>query len=385
MATDLITHADLRDLLRSRGPHRVSIYLPTRKAGPATRENPIRLKNLLRLAEEQLVASGMRPTSAKDLLRPGYEIEEVQEFRADLGNGLALFFDDHGMRRYRLPVETPELAVVSDRFDVKPLLSLLLEDAAYYLLALSMNETRAFRGHRFDIHELAIEGMPRSIEEALWPDDLEKQTQFRTAITAVSGRGDAVFYSSGDPAADRLKEDIARYFKMVDDAVVKAIQDGRAPLVLASVEYLQSIYRNVSSHKRILEDGIKGNPDRMSPERLAEEAWPLVREYYEAEREAEAERFGNLTGTGRTSTSVAEIVEAAAKGRVETLWVASGEERWGRLLPGGRAEEHDVQQPGDDDLLDIAAVETLANGGTAYVVERERVPGRGQVAAIFRY
>jgi hypothetical protein len=383
MSFDPVSRADLADLMRRKGPNKVSIYLPTFRSGPDTRENPVRLKNLLRQAEEGLVATGMRPTLARDMLRPGHEIEEVQEFQADLGDGLALFFDEAGMRKYRLPSAVPELCVVADRFDVKHLLRLVLDQAGYYLLALSMNETRAFRGHRLDIHELRIDDMPRSIGDALWADDPERQQQFRSASSGSSARG-AVFYGSGDSKSDRLKDDVASYLNLVDRAFVKAVEGDGSPLVLAAVGYLQPIYRSVSEYEPVLGEGVEGNPEQARPEELAHQAWPLVERFYEAARRAEADRFGNLTGTGKASTELPEIVAAAIKGRVDTLWVAAGEQRWGRLADG-KVVEHASQEPGDDDLLDIAAAEALANGGTVHVEDVERIPGGAQAAAILRY
>ena len=41
--------------------------------------------------------------------------------------------------------------------------------------------------------------------------------------------------------------------------------------------------------------------------------------------------------------------------------------------------------PGDEDLLDLAAIQTILNGGTVYVVEPEQVPGQTLLAAVFRY
>ncbi len=46
---------------------------------------------------------------------------------------------------------------------------------------------------------------------------------------------------------------------------------------------------------------------------------------------------------------------------------------------------HSEPQPGDEDLMDLAALHTLLNGGTVYAVMPEQVPGDTAVAAILRY
>ena len=64
-------------------------------------------------------------------------------------------------------------------------------------------------------------------------------------------------------------------------------------------------------------------------------------------------------------------------------------QQWGKLeTNGGDVKLHDAREPGDQDLLDLAAVETLAHAGKVYAVEPDRVPSPSAgsaVAAVFRY
>jgi hypothetical protein len=43
---------------------------------------------------------------------------------------------------------------------------------------------------------------------------------------------------------------------------------------------------------------------------------------------------------------------------------------------------HDPPQTGDEDLLDLAAVQTYLNGGAVYAVAHDRMPAAAPVAAI---
>ena len=382
---DALNTADLNELASARGGHRVSIYMPTTKSGPDARENPIRLKNLLSRALDQLIEAGMRPTEARDMLARAHEIGEVSESRPELGNGLAVFIDSSGLRRYRLPIEVREVVAVSDRFSVKPLLRLFSEDGAFYLMALSLNDVHVYRCHRFQTHRIGVPHLPRGMAEALWPDDLQKQHQFHTAGAGVGTRGMAVHHSSGDEGADRLKSDIGRYFKMVDDALGRVIENPAEPLVLAAVDYLHPLYRDVSSYKTLLEPGLLGNPDRARPEDLAREAWPQVEEFYGRARQVQLDRFAELNGTGRASALLGEVISAAAQGRVEVLWVRDDEELWGTTGPDGAPAVHESWQPGDHDLLDLAAVDTITKGGRVFVVAAAEAPAQAPAAAIFRY
>jgi hypothetical protein len=79
-------------------------------------------------------------------------------------------------------------------------------------------------------------------------------------------------------------------------------------------------------------------------------------------------------------------VHAALQGRVDTLFVAAGEQRWGTADPRTlQVTIHDLPQPGDEDLLDRAAVHTLLTSGTVFAVPVQQVPGPGPAAVLLRY
>jgi hypothetical protein len=48
-------------------------------------------------------------------------------------------------------------------------------------------------------------------------------------------------------------------------------------------------------------------------------------------------------------------------------------------------EEHQEERPGDDELLDLAATQTLLHGGAVYGVEPDEVPDGQLVAAVYRF
>jgi hypothetical protein len=46
---------------------------------------------------------------------------------------------------------------------------------------------------------------------------------------------------------------------------------------------------------------------------------------------------------------------------------------------------HEEAEPGDEDLLDFTAIQTLLNSGMVYAVEPQKVPDEALLAAAFRY
>lgn len=89
---------------------------------------------------------------------------------------------------------------------------------------------------------------------------------------------------------------------------------------------------------------------------------------------------------GRATTVPEEIVKAARYGRVDRLFLSDGDPLWGWFDERhDRIVAHRDPAPGDDDLLDYAAVMTLRQGGNVTIVDRTQLPPAGPAAAILRY
>lgn len=68
------------------------------------------------------------------------------------------------------------------------------------------------------------------------------------------------------------------------------------------------------------------------------------------------------------------------------MFVALGTQIWGRFDEGKNILiQHENFHPGDQDLLDLAAVSTLTNGGTVYALDTVDMPEETPIAAIYRY
>lgn len=385
MASDRFNRAELKRLIDAPAGPCASLYMPAHRKGPETRQDPIRLKNLLREAEAQLAALGLRAPEVRALVEPGRALLDDTRFWAHQADGLALFLG-HGLARaYRVPLALDELVVVTSRFHLKPLLRLLTGDGRFYVLALSQNELRMLEGSRDLVREVPLEGIPTSLADALRLDDPEKQLQFHTGAPGVGGGRAAIFHGHG-AAADDVKPNLLRYFLQVNAGLREMLVDDTAPLVLAGVDYLLPIYREANTYAHLTEGGLPGSPESQALEELHARAWELVGPLFDRARDEAAAAYRRLAGTGRTSRHIPEVAAAASQGRVEILFAAAGVQRWGQFDPGAQqATLHEERQPGDEDLLDFAAVHSLVNGGAAYIVGQDRMPEDAVIAAVFRY
>src|SRR5215207_2909888 len=191
---ELLSRAELETLIEEPEGLCVSIFLPTHRAGAQIQQDPIRLKNLLREAEEQLLAKEFRAPEAEELLGPAWELLDDSVFRRHQSDGLAIFLSAGVFRYYRLPLNFEDLVVVADRYYLKPLLPLLAGDGQFYVLALSQNEIRLLRATRHSVSEVELEDVPQSLADTLRYDDQEKQLQFHTGTAGGRGGRAAIFH-----------------------------------------------------------------------------------------------------------------------------------------------------------------------------------------------
>ncbi|NLE51162.1 MAG: hypothetical protein GX613_07125 [Chloroflexi bacterium] len=388
---DTLSREDLNTLLETHGEWCISIYMPTVRAGQETQQNSIRFKNMLRAAEERLQKVGLRSPDAASLLSSAETLVNNADFWRHQSDGLALFIDPQGnMSRYSVPINFSELVIVTRRFHLKPLLRLLSGDGRFYVLALSQGDLRLLEGTRHSVSEVDLADVPTSLAEALSGEVVERQLQWRGL--GRGGQGGRVHTEGGmyhgHGPGDEEKQRIMRYFQMVDRGLRDLLKGRETPLVLAGVDYLLPMYAEANSYAYLLGEGITGNPETLSAKELHRRAWELVEPVFRQGEADARQRFEQEKGRadGLASADLKAVLQAAHQGRVAALFVAAGKRIWGVYRQGsGNVHVHPEMQADDQDLLDLAAVMTHANGGAVYVVEEGAVPGGGELAAVYRF
>ncbi|MEC4812148.1 MAG: hypothetical protein SAK29_02530 [Scytonema sp. PMC 1069.18] len=388
----LISREEIRTILEQPRQNSVSIYMPMLTAGPEVRQNPIRFKNLIKEAESRLIDAGIDHDDAVSLLAQAHQVDTTDFWEQVGEKGLAVFVSKEFFRYYSLPLNFEEMVVVTDRFHIKPLLPLLNGEGSFYILALSQKDVRFFEGTHYNIQEVEVENMPKSLTEALQYDETAQDGQFRIATsrggTANSFQQPGDFHGQGSPDRDQHQKDILQFFYAINHALEEKLRNQTAPLLLAGVEYLFPLYREANTYQHLVEEGITGNQEILSAQELHERAWPIVEPLFYQSQQEVVERFNMLycSNTGKASNNLQEIVPAAYYQRVDSLLVAVNREQWGLFDSGAdKVIVHETEETGDEDLLDFAAAYTLLNGGTVYTVESNQVPFSEPIAAIFRY
>jgi hypothetical protein len=130
---------------------------------------------------------------------------------------------------------------------------------------------------------------------------------------------------------------------------------------------------------------VSGSPDYLSPTELHAKAWPLVEQGLVAEREALRNRIYERENP-RASFGLPFVVGAAIRGQVDSLFIDCSRPWWGLYdAENDTVFVHPKAQPGDTDLVELAAVATLKHGGRVYAITSENANPDAAAQALLRY
>jgi len=390
---DSVTQEELKGLAQPKSGVAVSMYLPTHRAGADVRENAIRFKNRVQEAERLLGEQGMDEKEIDALLEPAHKLEDDNEFWQHQADGLAMFISGDEVKQYRVPVEFEPLTTVSDRYHLKPLMSLLSGGGQFYVLVASLNKAQLFEGSRGGLTELDLpEDTPTSLDEATRFDEpaagrREHGGNAPLRSREASAPGTGMSHGTGDVEYDK-KADIREWFAWLDNGVRDTIDtsDQTTPLLFAGVDYVFALYKEANKYNGLMDEHLSGNPDEWNRDEVHEKAWEVVSQHFDQEKKEAMQRYKAVAHEDTSSDNLEEIVKNAVDARIDMLIVGTGKQVWGTYDVDARTlEQHDTNTSGNYDLLDFAATQTLLNGGTVYAVPDEHVPDGGSVVAIYRY
>lgn len=377
----MITRNTILELIDTADNPSISIYLPTHEKGEEVQQDPIRLKNLLKEAEEQLKEYEVHPSEIEKLLKDARELLDKPLFWQHGDKGLALFITKDDFEYYRVPIEFTEQVLVDDHFLITPLLPMVTLDGTYCILTLSQKEVKLLRCTRESVTPLALEEAPTSMEEFLKFDVNERHLQHHSG----QGNGQAIFHGQGG-SNETDQEEAENYLKRIENEVTAKLRNLNDPLILAGVSEAVALYKKVNHYSRLMDNAISSNPDPMTNDEINEKGWEIIKSYFLKDMYIDIDRFGDLTGSDKHSDNLTHIVEASYYGKVDSLFVPIGEQSWGWFDQERDTVHHSSkQQAGEHDLINMAAIKTMSQGGNVYALDKQEMPNGSSVAAIFRY
>lgn len=368
-------------------PHSVSIYLPMFKRGKEQNQgiSEAHLKSCIREVHGILLAQGMSEKVAGKYLKPIKELVEDIAIWRNPSEGMVIFLSkEMGMQYYKLPIKFNVFAYVSDHHYLLPLLSLYSNDSSFYLLELSQDHVKLFEGNMFEMEDLFVSELaPERLEEAVGFDYEQKMLQFRSGHSLYS---QGAFHGHGEGKDDERKE-VSNFFREINKGVVATIQKKNAPLILACVDWLYPLYKEVNTYPNLHPDYISGDPEFKNTNEMHKQAWSLIQDLQSKMRDQKADRYEDLIHTAKTSHQISEIVPAAVHGKIDTLFVSKNEEVYGTFNPNKDCVIIDSEKTaGNLSLPNLAAMNTFLKGGTVFSMEADKMPFKKRpLNALLRY
>jgi hypothetical protein len=381
---ETVTMFDLNDLVSIFKEHCVSVFMPTHSAGREGQQDAIRLKNLVAVAEKQLIERGMRSVVAREMLQPLLELPHDADVWPSRKQGLAMFRSVSEFVTYRVSAPLEEAVVVGRRFHIKQLLPALNTNPHFYLLAASRNQVRLLKATWHGCETLQPFDFPSNIEEALNLQGADRVEQVHSGARGDQRKEGAVHHGQGGHR-DTLKSEITDYFRLIDKSLQAVLYETSWPLILAGVAYEMAIFRDVSRYTRIADEMLLGGFDHLDDRSLYEQALPLAQRHYEKLMSKALEKYDDLADTSRASHEIEKIVPAAHAGQVDTLFVDYRASEFGRFQPDTNWVEFTNQRDPSLDLVDLATAQTILHRGTVYAVPQAELGNCSPLRAILRY
>ena len=382
------TREQLHELMQIRQFPCLSFYLPVEKVGADTRVGAKVLRKMIKNAEGTLKEKGVRTPQVDKLLAPVYPLLEDALFWENQNLGLALFVNDQGMTQHRLPIRFAEALQVSDRFLVRPLLSMVGQDGRYAMLALGLADTRLYRCTRYSMIEGSMTPHPESLKAVLDTYSVEKQMQHHSGSSITRGGSAGTVFHGFDSMKDSEKDRIREYFRKVDQSLKESLTDDQMPVVLVCVDYLAPLFRSVSKDPRIQLLHVSGSPDTIRRDVLLQKGWDIVRPIFEKEKIKAMAALDKAMGTGKVTQDIRKVLMATQNGQVEYLFLQQDKQIIGsvnRQTGQSAVPSAEPMHESEEELLDFAAMRVMSQGGKVFVLTTAEMPVKSDCIGLLRY
>lgn len=362
---------DLAQLQAHKEYPSVSILLPIYAESPDNRQQtPIRVKNLLRQAEERLHSEfsdrDLEPlhTRLRDLL--------VEVDSGEAAHGLALFASPGFSKLIHLPFPVQERVSVNHGFLTRDLIVASGQNQRYFVLSLSEKNACLYEGLRDHLREIETHDFPvaRDVEGV----ETELPGTYGVEVTTLHDREER------------------EYFNRVQHALEAILAQKKLPLALAGTTRTLAYFDEVTQHKGKPRFEViartTGNYEKLPRRELASKIWPLVEEGLKSGLARAKERLGEASANNHKAVGLRYVWRAAREGRVDALLVEEDYFQPARIRENTLHFINDGARDGQgapEDAVDETISTVMNAGGTVHFFPPGDLQDCERIAAILRY
>jgi len=372
----------IQELVQPPGPC-VTVLLAPYRPGEQAKSMAGVIKNYLRDAEKQLIERKVPATVRADVLDPIEHLADDPLLIKGSHWGRAIFRSPGVFRQFELIGPVQGALTVGGYFAIRPILGDLLVPLEFYVLKLSKTHVALLKCAGLRSEQVPLPaGIPATIEEAESFKPPDHDLENRSTAGSSTGSMRAVRFGTGS-GRETQRTYLADFYKAIDRGLREIVQLSEAPLVLAGVDEDNALYRTINRYPNLLAQSVSGSPDGgLSELELVGRAYTIVRsDCTERAARALAESRERVAPV-RYANGINAILRAAVEGRVANLYIDETAQMHGVFEGAKRGGRWNY---GEEDLLNVAAVESILRGGEAFSLPAGRIPNGEPVAAILRF
>lgn len=368
--------ATLKSLRETKANPAVSIFVKTHRAHPANEQDPIALKNQLKVMEERLTSEYDKRTATTIL-------ENIHAKTNDLNHNynldtLAIFASTDDVQVIRMPIDTTERVIISDRFATRDLVRDMASAVHYYTVVLTRDKARL------------IEASNDRVVMEFDKDD-DSQNHMESIPFPIDNNG---LYTTGDGGSDRSSNNESSYLKEFFNQVDKSVQElwgeHKMPLVIVGDAKNIGYYKEVCDRPDNIIAMVSNatNLDDGSAQHIVNSVQEAVEEYRTSLHTAALGEIDKARGADMLRTDLQDVYRAAYQGAGETLYVRRGymqaamiDEKAQTLTAANDASEKGVT----DDAVGEIIEHVIHNGGEAVFMPQDIMSDDQPIALVTRY
>lgn len=299
----------LNELKSIREENSVTIICTTHRTKPDYLQDGLRLKNLIKDAENRLMAD-MDKKKAAALIKRIHSLADGIDHSHNQ-ESLILFVNSEIAEYTRLPIKVADRVVIDDTFATRDLIRALHLETHYFILVLSREKARLLEVLNDKVIREA--GKP-------FPMDFPRFSSASTAAMQVSSKQTNLY---------------AEFFNRVDKQVNQHRKNNPLPVFIIALEENKNEYMKVADKKEtIFNVSLNKNKINDPDHAIAEDAWKIVKEYVEKKNEQRKADLRKAVSENKFLSDPNEIWQAISQGRVETIFVEQGLFQPAELIDG---------------------------------------------------
>lgn len=368
--------ATLKSLRETKADPAVSIFVKTHREHPANDKDPIALKNQLKIVEERLTKEYDKRTATTILDNIHAKTDELNHnYNLDT---LAIFASTDDVQIIRMPLDTTERVVISNRFATRDLVRDMASAVHYYTVVLTRDGARLIEASN-----------DRVVVELDKDSDIQKNME--NIPFPIENNS---LYKTGDGGSDRSANNETSYLKEFFNKVDKSVQelwgDHKMPLVIVGDARNISFYEEVCDRPENIIAKVSNltKLEEGSAQHIIDGVQEAVEGYRTSLHEAALGEIDKARGANMLNTDLQDVYRAAYQGAGETLYV-----RRGYIQPAKIDETAQtltmVDDPAadgvTDDAVGVIIEHVIHNGGEAVFMPTNIMSEDKPIALVTRY